>query len=120
MAELEEGETGDIDAVRSWLVRAASAAPDPAWICADCGAAHINWTPLCSRCDALGALGWRIPQHATALPKPEMAALPAEDMGETVAEEVSDDVLIQELLPPDSSELTLPPEDNPSAVNQSR
>ena len=120
MAELEEGETQNMDAVRSWLVRASSAAPDPAWICADCGAAHINWTPLCSRCDALGALDWRVPEHATALVKPEMAALPVEDMGDTVAEEISDEGQKQELLPPDSSELPPPTEDNPPAVNQSR
>ncbi|NKB19983.1 MAG: tetratricopeptide repeat protein [Alphaproteobacteria bacterium] len=50
MAELEEGENQNSDAVRYWLVRAASAAPDPAWICSDCGAATASWTPRCSRC----------------------------------------------------------------------
>lgn len=67
MADLEEGENNDADTVRQWLVRAANAAPDPTWICTDCGAASVHWTPLCGRCDALATFVWRVPEHTLAL-----------------------------------------------------
>lgn len=68
MAELEEREHQDMEAVRRWLMRAAIAAPDPAWICSDCGAQSAAWTPLCARCEAPGTLDWRVPEHVHALP----------------------------------------------------
>lgn len=67
MAELEEGEHGNLDAARSWLLRATMSAPDPAWICGDCGAAAGDWTPACARCGALGTLDWRTPERALVL-----------------------------------------------------
>lgn len=67
MAELEERERGDAEKVRSWLLRASSAAPDPAWVCGDCGNAWENWAPLCGSCGALGTLDWRPPARALAL-----------------------------------------------------
>jgi HemY protein len=66
MAELEEAENGDMAAVRRWLLRASEAAPDPAWICGDCGAVAAQWTPTCSRCGALGTLEWKAPERALA------------------------------------------------------
>ena len=67
MAELEERERGDAEKVRSWLLRASSAAPDPAWVCSACGNAWENWAPLCGSCGALGTLDWRPPARALAL-----------------------------------------------------
>jgi HemY protein len=67
MAELEEGEHGNLEAARSWLLRATLSAPDPTWICGTCGAAARNWTPTCERCDALGTLDWRTPERALVL-----------------------------------------------------
>jgi HemY protein len=64
MAALEEAETGDMAAVRRWLLRASEAAPDPAWLCADCGAASAGWAPTCPRCGALGTLEWKAPARA--------------------------------------------------------
>ncbi len=64
MAELEERERGDAEKVRSWLLRASSAAPDPAWVCSDCGNVGDRWTPLCGNCGALGTLEWRPPARA--------------------------------------------------------
>jgi HemY protein len=82
MAELEEGETGDMTAVRKWLLRASEAAPDPAWICTDCGAASAGWAPTCSRCGALGTLDWKMPERALvagAAAQPGAAIAPADD-----------------------------------------
>jgi HemY protein len=102
MAEFEEGENQNSEAVRHWLVRAANAAPDPAWICGDCGAASARWTPLCHRCDALGTLDWRVPEHAAALTAAEVPVLPVAD--KTAGTARNDDPVPspkQELLPPD-------------------
>lgn len=67
MAELEEGEHGNLDAARSWLLRATMSAPDQNWICGDCGAAARSWTPTCARCGSLGTLDWRTPERALIL-----------------------------------------------------
>lgn len=67
MAELEEAEHGDMAMVRQWLLRAASAEPDPAWTCTECGAASAEWTPLCAKCEALGSLEWRAPERVRGL-----------------------------------------------------
>lgn len=65
MARLEEDEHGDQAAVRQWLARAATAAPDPAWVCEGCGAAHGAWQAVCSRCAAFDRLQWRTPERVT-------------------------------------------------------
>lgn len=62
-AELEESERGDGAVARAWLKRAAGA-PDPAWICDHCGAAHLAWAPLCLRCGAYDSMVWRTPARA--------------------------------------------------------
>lgn len=61
MAELEERESGDQEAARQWLVRAADAPPDPAWICESCGAVAATWQVQCSNCDAFDSFAWRVP-----------------------------------------------------------
>ena len=63
-AELEEAEHGDGAAARAWLSRIARAAPNPAWICDHCGAAHTVWAPLCRRCGAYDSMVWKSPPHA--------------------------------------------------------
>ncbi|MDC0033556.1 heme biosynthesis protein HemY [Alphaproteobacteria bacterium] len=67
MAELEESEHGDMEAVRAWLLRATFADPDPAWICSDCGTAADSWVPTCSRCGTLGSLDWKHPERVESL-----------------------------------------------------
>lgn len=61
MAELAERETGDADTARQWLVRAADAPPDPAWICESCGAVAATWHAQCGHCDAFDSFAWRAP-----------------------------------------------------------
>lgn len=75
MAVLEESEHGDTTAVRSWLLRATFADPDPAWICSVCGSPADRWVPICSNCDALGSLDWKIPARAAALEQSETGLL---------------------------------------------
>ena len=62
-ADAEEAEHGDTEAARRWLVAAAEAAPDPAWVCGDCGAVWRHWTPVCGRCEAFASLAWATPEH---------------------------------------------------------
>jgi HemY protein len=59
MAELEEQERGDSEAAARWLRKAAEAAPDPAWICERCGAAHPQWSARCQSCGGFATLAWR-------------------------------------------------------------
>jgi HemY protein len=69
MAALETGERGDANAARRWLAAAASAAPDPGWVCAGCGAALTDWQARCSQCGAFDSLDWR------AAPPPPVRAI---------------------------------------------
>lgn len=62
-ADAEEAEHGDTEAARRWLLAAAEAAPDPAWVCADCGAVWRHWTPVCGRCESFASLAWATPEH---------------------------------------------------------
>ena len=66
MADLEERSGENAESVHTWLLRASTAAPDPAWICGDCGAAWENWSPVCDECRALGTLRWEPPARARA------------------------------------------------------
>lgn len=67
MAELEEAEHDDTDAARRWLQRAGVAKPDEAWVCRDCGAQSVSWTPMCGKCQAFDTLEWRSPSRIGAL-----------------------------------------------------
>ncbi len=80
LARLEERENNDAEAARAWLWRAASAAPDAAWVCEKCGAASGEWSARCRACNAFDSLAWKIPPAPEALEAPEgepEAALPA-------------------------------------------
>ena len=66
-AELEDSEHGDMDKARAWLVRASLAAPDPAWVCRQCGDAAKVWSALCPKCGRFDGLEWDTPPRITAL-----------------------------------------------------
>ena len=74
-ADAEEAEHGDTEAARRWLLAAAEAAPDPAWVCASCGGAWRHWTPACGRCESFAGLAWATPEHVGE-PIPAAAAAP--------------------------------------------
>ncbi len=83
MARLEEQEYGDAPEARSWLVRAASARRDPAWVCGSCGASAERWSAHCGACNAFDALSWRravrvSPDDALAAPDEEVPTIEAE------------------------------------------
>ncbi len=86
MADLEERSGENPENARSWLLRASAAAPDPAWICDDCGSAWGDWAPVCGSCDALGTLVWAPPARTRALglrlPDGEEPLLLEEEVGD--------------------------------------
>ena len=73
MADLEEGDTGDREAGRHWLLEASRAAPDPVWVCAECAAPAAAWAMHCPACGAFDRFEWRSP------PAPRVAVAPASD-----------------------------------------
>lgn len=91
LATLEEAETKDKDAARRWLVRAASAPPDFAWVCGACGASAARWTPACGKCNAIGSQAWNEPPRVEVVgleAQPQLgrpAVLIAESSGEAPA-----------------------------------
>ena len=74
MARLEEGERGDLAAARRWLLQAAEAAGDPAWVCSRCNAAAAEWHARCAACGGFDRQSW----HETARVAPPALAAPAE------------------------------------------
>ena len=76
MAELEEAEAADAHAARTWLVRAATADPDSAWVCDSCGNAVTEWTAVCVNCGRFGSLSWRTPPRVRRLPVADRDADP--------------------------------------------
>lgn len=58
MAAAEKGKGADDAVVRGWLAKAVSAPRGPQWVCSNCGAVHVEWSPTCSNCGAFDTLGW--------------------------------------------------------------
>ncbi len=59
MAEIEEGEHGDLGRAREWLSRAVHAPRDPAWV-AD-GMVLQSWAPVSPVSGAIDAVEWKVP-----------------------------------------------------------
>ena len=59
MAEVEEGEHGDIGRARDWLSRAVRAPRDPSWT-AD-GYVFDHWEPVSPTSGRIGAFEWKVP-----------------------------------------------------------
>lgn len=80
MARLEDSEGGDAGAARRWLIAAAEAPGDTAWICDRCGAATAAWAGRCGHCHEFDSLIWRAPvrQLAAGDGLPAVAAAPPE------------------------------------------
>ncbi len=67
MARLEESEHGDQKKSREWLMRAAAADADPAWVCSDCGNSVGGWSLLCGKCGGFDTYAWGTPPHIAGL-----------------------------------------------------
>ena len=63
-ARLAAEDPHDATAERDWLVRAAAAPPDPAWLCGECGAESPEWLALCPACGAFATIDWTVPERA--------------------------------------------------------
>lgn len=70
LAAVEERGEGAADAVRNWLLKAASAPPDAAWLCDTCGAAAAEWSARCDACGGFDSLAWKTPIAPAALEQP--------------------------------------------------
>ncbi len=78
-AELEQSERGDAAAARDWLAKAATAEPETAWLCRNCGAQAAEWSALCGHCGDFDTLNWgRPPRVRTLAANPTGAAIAAE------------------------------------------
>lgn len=116
MADLEEREKGDAAAARRWLLRASAAPPDPAWVCADCGSAWDEWSPLCGSCGALGTLRWAPPAHARSSSLGLRFAAPGPDEEEPESDRFDDDIEAEmeaEYLDGEEADRSAPPSDAP-------
>ena len=69
LAKLERRESGDEAAAMQWLSKAADAAPDPRWLCVNCGGGHASWQSLCAHCGAFNSLDWQVPGVSRATDK---------------------------------------------------
>ncbi len=58
LADIEAGEGGNHTAAVEALRHAASAEPEPAWICGNCKAEQPQWHPACPACHAPASLVW--------------------------------------------------------------
>ncbi len=61
MAELAERENGDHETARRWLIRAADAPSEPAWVCGTCGAVAAEWHARCDHCNSFDSFAWQTP-----------------------------------------------------------
>lgn len=59
LARLERRESGNEKAALSWLMKAAEAAPDPAWLCHACGGTHDEWQATCRHCGSFNTIAWK-------------------------------------------------------------
>ncbi len=64
LADLERRESRNDRAAAVWLERAATAWPEPRWLCTTCGQGHPTWQATCPTCGTLGSLAWGIPGEA--------------------------------------------------------
>ncbi len=69
IAEIARAEASDREspAEREALRAAATAEPDPAWRCGECGGETPTWQPLCPHCGAAGRLAWEAGPRSSAL-----------------------------------------------------
>lgn len=85
MAAIERADGGGDALVRGWLARAVAAPRAAQWTCANCGAQHNEWTPVCRRCEAFDTLAWREGDAEAAESEAGAALLPI------IAEEAEDE-----------------------------
>lgn len=63
MAAIDEDEGRLSDSIH-WLRKLPDAAPDPAWICRECGQAVEEWLSVCPSCQGFDTLEWKRPERS--------------------------------------------------------
>ena len=58
MAEVEEIDASDDEAVKKWSERAQNCQPDSDWGCRKCSASQTNWNTNCNNCGSFDSLKW--------------------------------------------------------------
>lgn len=58
LAEVEERETGNAEAVRHWLAQAADAKSESGWLCRQCGTPADRWSTACPSCQGIDTIAW--------------------------------------------------------------
>jgi len=64
MAELEQKDRPDSPSATEWLKDAASATPNPGWVCTACHHEPKQWTAHCSECHDFDTIRWKARQYA--------------------------------------------------------
>jgi HemY protein len=78
MARIDLEERNDSEAARAWLERAqtaASADPDPIWVCRACGTQAADWSANCGHCGSFDALEWKPPPRIQRIQRAPMPAI---------------------------------------------
>jgi len=83
---VKERERGDVEASKEWLRKAASADPDSAWICGNCGNVVADWEPVCGRCKQFDRLSWGTPPRVTQISAPDPVAAENPDAPDAMPE----------------------------------
>ncbi len=81
LAQIEEQERGETEegrlAQREALRRAASAEPDPGWLCTHCRTPLMRWMAVCPACGTAGSVRWVASETRPALELPRHCEAPA-------------------------------------------
>lgn len=63
LATIETSQYDNRTSAAEWLARASEAAPDPLWVCEECGHQHKQWQHHCAHCDSFDTLTWKTPSE---------------------------------------------------------
>jgi HemY protein len=107
MAEIEEGEHGDIGRARDWLSRAVRAPRDPTWT-AD-GYVFDHWEPVSPISGRIDAFEWKVPADRLPALDPAQEKLPA-------MRDISPDSAAEEAAPEPKAAVEAAPAASPAAV----
>ena len=62
-ARIAEADPADESSAPGWRDGAAEAAPDPAWVCRECGTVSDEWMGVCGNCGTLAGVVWAPPRR---------------------------------------------------------
>lgn len=113
MADIELSLGNDRATARDWMARAASAAPDPVWVCAESGAVATRWSAI-SPAGAFDTMAWRRPNYVPPAELPN--AVDPASLLEAPVGEPAPEVVDAELLPSPGAIAETPSETPPKTL----